>query len=114
MNRKSRHRAWVHYGECRRCGLKQDVARHEWFRSFPPRCLACGGMLDRKFCRSRIPQAGKRNRHIPGRPRQKHHSKSSSHMIVVSQGTPIVDGRTAPDTSLPAPWEDEQTFGPAS
>jgi len=35
-------------GICRQCGEQQPVDRNEWSFRAPPRCVSCGGMLDRK------------------------------------------------------------------
>ena len=36
-------------GACRDCGLFRATARNEWRLATPPRCHACGGMLDRAW-----------------------------------------------------------------
>ena len=35
-------------GVCRDCEKVHRVHRNEWRKSFQPRCLACGGQLDRR------------------------------------------------------------------
>jgi hypothetical protein len=34
---------------CTVCGIKQHTTRLEWHRAAPPRCVACGGMLERSW-----------------------------------------------------------------
>ena len=43
------------FGRCRACRAVRNTPRTEWGRSAPPRCVACGGMLDRHRVPSKPP-----------------------------------------------------------
>lgn len=36
-------------GRCRDCGKKETRVRKEYYHAAPPRCLICGGILDRTY-----------------------------------------------------------------
>jgi hypothetical protein len=46
QRRRYRTKEIVYGGTCRDCGQFHEVDRYQWILACPPRCPACGGMLD--------------------------------------------------------------------